>query len=128
QSRVRRRFVLRAILNDTPTTEIYTFPTRRSSDLHGDGEVAGAAQEEEVAHVAELGGDLGDLVVPLEDALDRLRQGAHLRDELFDRPGVHGAAHLGQVEAEQLHHHQLGGERLGGGDADLGPGPGVEGG
>src|SRR3954449_10162042 len=25
-------------LNDTATTEIYTFPTRRSSDLHGGGD------------------------------------------------------------------------------------------
>ena len=67
-----------------------------------------------------------DLLAVGEHALHLLRQGLGLRDQavvfrLRDR-----AAHAGEVDAEQVQHHQLGGVRLRRGHGDLGTGPGVE--
>jgi hypothetical protein len=64
------------------------------------------------SRVEDLGDGGGDLLEAFEDVLALAR--------------VHPAALLGEVEAEQQAADDLGGERLGGGDRDLGAGVGVE--
>ena len=67
-----------------------------------------------------------DLVLECQRSLDRGRQFLDRPDEVADRPRVEGSPPLREIQAEQLQHHELGGERLGGGDPDLWSRPRVQ--
>ena len=88
--------------------------------FEGDGVVDAAAEEEEVAGVRELPGERDDLLELGGDAgeLGDVVEGLGVRDR---------AADLGEVEREGEEGGELGGEGLGGGDADLGAGVGGDG-
>ena len=66
-------------------------------------------------------GDLLDRMVTVEEGLHLLRRRVELVDDeldllLGDRP-----LHLGELQCEQVDERNLGGKRLGGGDAHLEP-------
>ena len=98
-----------------------------SAPFQGDRVVDAAAQVEEVGAGVEPRGDVLDLRRALEHVLDLLRQLQQLGDVSLAGVGRERPARLGQVERQQVQGHQLRGEGLGRGDADLGPGVGVDG-
>jgi hypothetical protein len=95
--------------------------------FEGDGEVDAAAEVEEVAGGGEAGGELLALGgAGAQNLFDLGGDAAELLDEATDWAG-RAAAELAQLEREQEERGELGGEGLGGGDADLGAGVGVDG-
>jgi hypothetical protein len=83
--------------------------------LERDREVDAAAEEEEVARVLELPRQLVDLRLERE----RLRSPAARAPAPEQLARNFASLLLAQVEGEQVERHELGGERLGRGDADL---------
>ncbi len=76
--------------------------------------------------LGELPGQLADRLHGLEHLLDRGRHRLQLVEDGADLVGELDAAHLGQVQPDEVAGDELGQERLGGGDRDLRPGVGVE--
>ena len=94
--------------------------------LHADGVVHVAADEEDGGVVEVEGGEVLDVRPVGQDLLHLVRNGLQLRqDGAVFLPGQ-GAQLFRAVQADEVHHRQLGGEGLGGGHGDLRPGPGVE--
>ncbi len=92
------------------------------------GVVDAAAEEEEVVGGGEGLCELVALVVDgAEDLFDFSGELGELVDEVEGFGVGDGAADLGEVEGEDEEGGELGGEGLGGGDADLGAGVGGEG-
>ena len=87
--------------------------------LHGDGIVVSAAEVEEVAGVGEGLGELGDLVVVLEDGGDLVGDGLKFAHELGAPFVGDGSELFGDAERDEEEVGDLGGEGLGGGDAYL---------
>ncbi len=96
--------------------------------FEGDGVVDAAAEEEEVVGGGEGFGELVALVVDgAENLFDLAGELAELVDEVEGFRIGDGSADLGEVEGEDEEGGELGGEGLGGGDADLGAGVGGDG-
>ena len=95
--------------------------------LHGDGVLAATTEEQAVVLVGELLGQGLDLLGQRQALLDTQRQGL----QRLDKVGLGGGAQVATAVTDGGHQHQqagqLGGERLGGGDANLGTGPGHKG-
>ncbi len=96
--------------------------------FEGDGVVDAAAEEEEVVDAGELLGQLDALVVHgAEDLLELAGDQGQLGYEFRAFELRDCAADLGDVEREQEEGGELGGEGLGGGDADFRAGVGGDG-
>ena len=86
-----------------------------------------AEVEEELGLVVRLGGAVDRGHQPVgEHLVDVVRDVLELGDELAQALGRQRAAQLGEPQREQVHRRDLGDEGLGGGDADLEAGAGVE--
>ena len=96
--------------------------------LEGDGVVDAAAEEEEVVGGGEGLGELLALVVDgAEDFFDFAGDFGEFGDVVEGFSRGDGGALLGEVEGEDEEGGELGGEGLGGGDADFGAGVGGDG-
>ena len=96
--------------------------------FEGDGVVDAAAEEEEVAGGAEGLGELAALsIYGTQNLLNFSGDFRKLGDEVDGLFLGDGAAELGEVEGEDEEGGELGGEGLGGGDADLRAGVGGDG-
>ena len=89
--------------------------------------VDAAAQKKKVAAAEEMSGQLFDLVVAVQDLLQLGRNLQQLSQVGLGFHRGQPAAHLGQVERQDVKSGKLRGEGLGGGHADFRPGVGVEG-
>ena len=90
--------------------------------FEGDGEADVAAQVDHRGRILHRAGELTHALPTLEDAGDRGGDGRELVHVVGDLVGVLVAAHLRQVQAQDVAGGNLRGERLGGGDRDLGAG------
>ena len=88
--------------------------------LEGDGEADVTAQVDHRGRILHRAGELADRLTVLEDARDRLGDARELLHVVGDLVGVLVAAHLRQVQAQDVAGGNLRGKRLGRGDRDLG--------
>ena len=88
--------------------------------FEGDGEADVAAQVDHRGRILHRAGELTHALTIVEDAGDRGGDGRELVHVVGDLVGVLVAAHLRQVQAQDVAGGDLRGERLGGGDRDLG--------
>ena len=94
--------------------------------LQAHGVVQVPADEEDGVVIEVSGGKIGDVLGVIQELLHQVRQGLDLGDDGVVLLGIHGPQLFRQVQAHQVHQHQLGGVGLGGGHGDFGAGPGVE--
>ena len=88
--------------------------------LEGDGESDVTAQVDDGGRVLHRAGELADRLAAVEDAGDGLGDARELVHVVGDLVGVLVAAHLRQVQAQDVAGGDLRGEGLRGGDRDLG--------
>ena len=94
--------------------------------LQAHGVVQVPADEEDGVVVEVPGGVILDVLRVGEELAHLLRQQLHLGENGVILALFHRTQQVRQIEAHQIHQHQLGGVCLGGGHGDLRPGPSVQ--